>query len=680
MWRVEEHPSYLWKATKNTIERRNVNVILTCLLLLVVFLLIIGFDELRKSADVFCSFDVFYVNFNVENNLTTSKMKLEHLNALFDCKDFFKRGVIMLPRCFKRATLAGIFSGGIFSARHLIAFTASVSLDVHCGGFFFNMGNNKIIHPGTLVILGPHVVGAVNMRWGDACDNKGDCMLSTGLKKLKLLKTFTSDQLRKNPNQKTPTEFPKSDIKQYFTFADVPPSKWRERSIEMLMWCTAELQYYTIDVVIKRFLTRLQGRLKDWYHSLGEYRQHQIQQSIYLEALMSIIYSEFIGSPWEHTTHARQELLKMKCYKCKDKSSMRLYYTKKKYHSKKIFKLSSKPSFLTIDSKKWKFIKKKARGRTSDDASLLKKSLIRILLSSQIRLWKPHDIKFHGAAYGGKIYAKVLSKFDLKYGFWQLGIKPEDRLKMAFCIPNHHYKWKVIPFGLKNAPSAFQKEMITIFEPFLANTLVYIDDILLFSPDEQSHAELLSKFYSLVTKYVIMLLEKKKEVLKFPDELSSQKMIQQFLGDECLGAVLLVQDNNNKRHVCGYKSGTFKASEQHYHSTFKEIITVKRGIKKFQFHLIGHEFQVEMDMSSFLRPMLRSRKLRPSYAQLLRWSNWFSQWKFIVKHIKGTKNVLADFLSRPKAYKSEENYPKEASQIQKHTPHLLSMFLFLSSA
>nr|GFC18434.1 RNA-directed DNA polymerase homolog [Tanacetum cinerariifolium] len=108
--------------------------------------------------------------------------------------------------------------------------------------------------------------------------------------------------------------------------------------------------------------------------------------------------------------------------------------------------------------------------------------------------------------------AKVLSKFDRKYGFWQLGIKPEDRPKMAFCIPDHHYQWKVMPFGLKNAPSTFQKAMIAIFEPILAGTLVYIDDILLFSPDEQSHAELLSKFYSLVIKNGIMLSEKKMEV------------------------------------------------------------------------------------------------------------------------------------------------------------------------
>ncbi|GKD18283.1 hypothetical protein Tco_1207441 [Tanacetum coccineum] len=64
-------------------------------------------------------------------------------------------------------------------------------------------------------------------------------------------------------------------------------------------------------------------------------------------------------------------------------------------------------------------------------------------------------------------------------------------------------------FDLK---SSFPKGNDNHFEPILSNTLVYIDDILLFSPDEQSHAELLSKFYSLVAQYLIMLSEKKMEV------------------------------------------------------------------------------------------------------------------------------------------------------------------------
>ena len=57
---------------------------------------------------------------------------------------------------------------------------------------------------------------------------------------------------------------------------------------------------------------------------------------------------------------------------------------------------------------------------------------------------------------------KVFSKFDFKVGFWQLGIHPEERYKTACCIPDHHYQWTVMPFGLKNTPSHFQKAMVTL--------------------------------------------------------------------------------------------------------------------------------------------------------------------------------------------------------------------------
>ena len=63
--------------------------------------------------------------------------------------------------------------------------------------------------------------------------------------------------------------------------------------------------------------------------------------------------------------------------------------------------------------------------------------------------------------------AKIFSKFDLKAGFWQLGIHPEDRHKIVFCIPGSHFQWTVMPFGLKVAPSLFQKAMLQIFQPIL---------------------------------------------------------------------------------------------------------------------------------------------------------------------------------------------------------------------
>ena len=110
-------------------------------------------------------------------------------------------------------------------------------------------------------------------------------------------------------------------------------------------------------------------------------------------------------------------------------------------------------------------------------------------------------------------------------------------------------------------------------------------------------------------------------------------------------ATTLFKEINGKRNICGYKSGAFKSSELHYHSTFKEILAVKHGIEKLQFHFLGHNFLVEMDMSSFPKMLQFKRKMLP-HPQLLRWSNWFSQQSFQVKHTKGKDNLITDYLSR----------------------------------
>lgn len=130
--------------------------------------------------------------------------------------------------------------------------------------------------------------------------------------------------------------------------------------------------------------------------------------------------------------------------------------------------------------------------------------------------------------------------------------------------------------------------------------------------------------------------------LKIPS--TGKRILQTDASDTFWGAVLL-EEENGKRQLCGYKSGAFKSGELHYHSTYKEILALKRGIEKFQFHLIGQHFLIEMDMSAFPKMLQFKQKMLPQ-AQLLRWANWFSQWKFEAKHIKGKNNFLPDFLSR----------------------------------
>ena len=56
---------------------------------------------------------------------------------------------------------------------------------------------------------------------------------------------------------------------------------------------------------------------------------------------------------------------------------------------------------------------------------------------------------------------------------------------------------------------------------------------------------------------------------------------------------------DDKEYYCAHASGQFKESEKHYHFIYKEALAVKYGIQKFEFHLVGHNFLVILDNSSF---------------------------------------------------------------------------------
>ena len=89
-----------------------------------------------------------------------------------------------------------------------------------------------------------------------------------------------------------------------------------------------------------------------------------------------------------------------------------------------------------------------------------------------------------------------------------------------------------------------------------------------------------------------------------------QRILQTNASDQYWSVVLL-EDKNGHRHICGYKSGSFKETETHYHSTFKEILAVKYGIQKFEFHMATYRFIVVMDYSSFPKILQFKRKMLP---------------------------------------------------------------------
>ncbi|KAI7959261.1 hypothetical protein MJO28_003052 [Puccinia striiformis f. sp. tritici] len=87
--------------------------------------------------------------------------------------------------------------------------------------------------------------------------------------------------------------------------------------------------------------------------------------------------------------------------------------------------------------------------------------------------------------------AKYITAMDVLKGFHQIPIHPESRKFMRIICHLGIYEYLRMPFGIKNAPSHFQRMMDSVFGSFIRQgwMMVYIDDILIYSDDWDTHVE-----------------------------------------------------------------------------------------------------------------------------------------------------------------------------------------------
>ncbi len=91
----------------------------------------------------------------------------------------------------------------------------------------------------------------------------------------------------------------------------------------------------------------------------------------------------------------------------------------------------------------------------------------------------------------------------------------ESREVTAFSMPNSHFKWTSMPFGLKGAPFTFQRTMNNIFGDMLGNSVyIYLDDIIFASKDTTSHMETLKSVLKRLQEVGLKLKLTKCEFLK----------------------------------------------------------------------------------------------------------------------------------------------------------------------
>jgi hypothetical protein len=103
--------------------------------------------------------------------------------------------------------------------------------------------------------------------------------------------------------------------------------------------------------------------------------------------------------------------------------------------------------------------------------------------------------------------AKVFTKLDLKSGYNQVRMHEADIEKTAFNTPFGHYEWLVMPFGESNAPATFvqlltQLVLADVVHDFI---IVFVDDILIFSEDEDKHLQHVQQVLDRLARHSLFL-------------------------------------------------------------------------------------------------------------------------------------------------------------------------------
>ncbi|GBM57710.1 Retrovirus-related Pol polyprotein from transposon 17.6 [Araneus ventricosus] len=293
--------------------------------------------------------------------------------------------------------------------------------------------------------------------------------------------------------------------------------------------------------------------------------------------------------------------------------------------------------------------------------------------------------------------ASVITTLDLLKGYWAIPMEEDSRDLTSFKTHRAQYRFKVMPFGLRNAAATFQREMNKALGPYRDFSRAYIGDIAIFSNNMSDHLlhldTILSKaiaimpapttkkqlrsvlglcnyyrdyipHYAEIALPLTELTKKKvpenlpwsevhetafntlKEALVKAPALHAPDMSQPFIihtdASQFGIAACLSQKILGSLRPIAYVSQKLSKSQQAWSTIEREAYAIVWNLKKFETLVFGSEIELYTDHN----PLSYLTKCAPQSARLQRWVFALQKYHITVRHCPGVKMPHADALSR----------------------------------
>ncbi|GFV89265.1 hypothetical protein TNCV_285981 [Trichonephila clavipes] len=251
---------------------------------------------------------------------------------------------------------------------------------------------------------------------------------------------------------------------------------------------------------------------------------------------------------------------------------------------------------------------------------------------------------------------KFITVLDMLKRYWSIPMEDSSKHLTAFRTHRGQYQWNVLPFGLRNAAATYQRAMSKVVQTISDFACAYIDDLAIFSDTQYipNFAKIALPLTEHTKKEVPNEIPWSKEAenafkelncgiteLQVPD-IEKPHYLHTDASQTAVGCCLGQLDGEDNIHPIAFGSQKLNPSQQKWLTIEREACAIIWALKRFETLLCGAKIFLLTDHN----PLVFLTSAAPQCPRLQRWALAIQRHDIEASHMKGSKLVNADELSR----------------------------------